>query len=235
MKKVLTATLLLCITICYGQYNYGLEIEQLDAKIKGKLHLEDGDENIFIGKNAGRVNTDGRTNCFIGSSSGADNSDGNNNSFYGFVSGFENTTGHYNSFFGSNSGQDNATGESNCFIGYASGLFNRTGSNIIAIGNGSGPTQMNANTSNRLYIDTNAPFSPGNDNPLIYGEFDNDLIRINGALEVTQTLHISETAKLEPQTTVPTCATGDMGTMYVDTGGVLYFCNGTAWKTVQLN
>lgn len=42
--------------------------------------------------------------------------------------------------------------------------------------------------------------------------------------------------KLVPQTTTPTgFNTQAMGSMYVNTGGVLYFYTGTSWKAVQLN
>lgn len=110
---------------------------------------------------------------------------------------------------GTSAGQNNITGDFNIFIGESAGI-NETGYNKLHIGPAFG---------NRPH------YHPS----LIYGEFDNNLLRVNG------TLHISETAKLEPLAAAPTCATGDMGTLYADTGGALYFCNGTAWKTVQLN
>jgi len=280
MKNVIATTLLLCVSICYGQYNYGLEVEEQDAKIEGKLNLDSGNENVFIGSNVGINNIDGSANCFIGTGAGYANTSGNLNSILGYGAGCENTTGGFNSFFGgfaghltrtgdsnsffgsnsgfanvegdancfigkdagsnnfagswntfigTSSGSRNTTGERNSFIGRYAGYYNKTGSFNIAIGHGAGPSANNPNQSDRLYIDQVVGFPVGNDNPLIYGEFNNDLVRING------TLHISETAKLEPQSIAPTCSTADMGTMYVDTGGILYFCNGTAWKTVQLN
>ena len=56
----------------------------------------------------------------------------------------------------------------------------------MIIGNEAGPTTANSDVSNRLYIDIDESLSPeGNDDPLIYGEFDNDFVRINGTFEVT--------------------------------------------------
>jgi len=328
MKVLFICSILLISTFMYAQYNYGLQVEQQDTKIEGKLNLDSGSGNLFVGNEvginslgsgnsffgywSGRSNTLGSGNSFFGYKSGqnniaiaANNAAGDLNSFFGFLSGSSNTTGYYNTYIGSNSGKANTTGslnsflgndagmhntsgssntfvgraagflnttgnsnsfigfeagvknisgERNCFMGkwtgyenttgvgnsyfgYRAGNNNNTGSNNISIGIGSGPTQLNASQSFRLHIDVDPSFSPkGNDNPLIYGEFDNDLIRINGTLDVTETLHILEAAKLEPQALQPTgCNTQAMGTMYVNTGGVLYFCDGTAWKTVQLN
>lgn len=72
------------------------------------------------------------------------------------------------------------------------------------------------------------------DNPLIYGEFDNSLLRVNGEFEVESTVYIEETLKLKPLTTAPTCDSGEKGLLYVDdTTNKLRFCDGTSW--VNLN
>jgi len=63
------------------------------------------------------------------------------------------------------------------FFGNRAGNQNLTGSNNIAIGRGSGPTAAMSNQNNKLFFDVNSANS-GNENPLIYWEFDNDLIRI---------------------------------------------------------
>ena len=63
------------------------------------------------------------------------------------------------------------------------------------------PTTDSAGLSNRLYIDVdtepNVANLDGNDNPLIYGEFDNDLVRINGTFEVTAGLTNPSSVKLK--------------------------------------
>ena len=99
--------------------------------------------------------------------------------------GLASTTGFENSFFGNQSGFSNTTGANNSFFGDAAGFQITTGSNNVVIGRGAGPTSSNATTSNRLYIDVEPASFDGNDAPLIYGEFDNDFVRINGTFEVT--------------------------------------------------
>ena len=75
---------------------------------------------------------------------------------------FSNTTGYYNTFLGYAAGYSNTTGSGNVFIGYAAG-YNETG-------------------SDKLYIDNclNGYCSF----PLIYGEFDNHLLEINGEVGI---------------------------------------------------
>jgi len=103
----------------------------------------------------------------------------------------ENTTGSFNCAFGTSSLQSNISGSSNVGIGiYAlEGLMD--GDNNVAIGqragnnltSGSGNVFLgyeagyNETASNRLYIsNSNADGS----NALVYGEFDNQVFRING-------------------------------------------------------
>lgn len=194
--------------------------------------------NSFFGTSSGSFNTTGHSNSFFGHFSGQKNSTGNLNCFFGRNSGISNTTGNNNNFYGLSSGNKNTTGENNSFFGAYSGSNNLTGFNNIAIGNGAGPTSNSPNQSNRLYIDIKTNFPFGNDNPLIYGEFDNDLVRINGTLEVTKTIHISETAKLEPQTAEPsTCSTeSEYGLMYYDSSSTthkLKVCTNAGWEDLN--
>ncbi len=240
------------MTLCYGQYNFHLEVDQADAKIEGKLFLDSGNSSVFVGRNAGVANTTGNFNCFFGNNAGMNNVSASANSFFGFQAGANttrgianaffgqaagnaNTTGNHNCFFGSGTGAKNTIGDQNAFFGHQAGFLNTsgeknaffgdtagnsnttglensffgriagfanttgnqnaffgdnagrnnaTGSNNVAIGRGAGPSSQQSHLSNRLYIDSNVSIL-GNDNPLIYGEFDNDFVRINGSLEVT--------------------------------------------------
>lgn len=102
-----------------------------------------GSGNLFVGKNAGRINTgsfntfsgdaagysntSGYNNSFFGQDAGRLNMEGLLNSFFGTSAGFNNANGRYNSFFGSSAGYDNSAGEHNSFFGRAAGLFNSTG------------------------------------------------------------------------------------------------------------
>jgi hypothetical protein len=75
-----------------------------------------GDGNLFIGKDAGRINT-GRFNTFSGDLTGYSNTTGMDNSFFGRTAGYFNTTGSSNTFFGVLAGFANTTGYWNSFYG----------------------------------------------------------------------------------------------------------------------
>jgi hypothetical protein len=146
-----------------------------------------GRSNTFIGGNAGNSNTTGGLNTFIGHRTGLRNTTGFRNTFLGNATGVSSTTGRDNTYLGSSSGVFNTTGRNNTFIGSLAGFANRTGSGNVFIGRFAGLFER---LSNKLYI-TNSPSS----DPLIYGEFDNDIVGINGILGVgtqlpTAPLHI---------------------------------------------
>ena len=145
-----------------------------------------GNENTFVGAVSGANNSSGSQNSFFGRSAGLAHRSGFGNSFFGSSAGSSTTTSNFNSFFGRSAGLANTTGFNNSFFGQGSGRFITTGSFNVIIGNEAGPTTANSDVSNRLYIDIDESLSPeGNDDPLIYGEFDNDFVRINGTFEVT--------------------------------------------------
>ena len=100
----------------------------------------------------------GNNNIAIGDSAGANLDNGSSNVFIGELAGI------------------NATGNRNVFIGRFSGLAN-TGDSSVFIGNGSG---RNETEGQRLYIDNSNTTTP-----LIYGEFDNDILRVNGDFETS--------------------------------------------------
>ena len=121
---------------------------------------------------------------------------GSDNTAVGQATMFNKTSGNYNVAVGSNSLQLNITGSSNTAIGKNSGLFN-TGDNNVFIGRSAGGSNTGSNNvfigylagsisssvSNRLYIANSATT-----NPLIYGEFDNSFLKINGKLQATDTV-----------------------------------------------
>jgi hypothetical protein len=113
-----------------------------------------------------------------------------------------NTLGSFNTSIGQESGNLNQ-GSLNVFLGYRSG-FNETG-------------------DSKLYIDNSDTATP-----LIYGDFANDALVVNG------TLNITETAKLTPLASAPGCGTADAGLMYFDdTLKKLRVCDGTAWQNLH--
>ena len=86
--------------------------------------------------------------------------EGPRNTFYGWEAGFSNTTGSESTFLGFGAGYRNTTGGSNVFLGNLAG-YHETG-------------------SYKLYIDNSTTR-----NPLIYGEFDSNMVTINGTLTAT--------------------------------------------------
>ena len=138
--------------------------------------------NVFVGSNTGRNNTTGQNNSFFGRSSGSSNTIGGFNSFFGRSSGLSNTTGGFNSFFGRSSGNHNTTGSRNVYLGDST-AYRVNGDGNVMIGHFAGKYDETANTTasvnNRLYIHNDATPSP-----LIYGEFDNRVIHINGEMDI---------------------------------------------------
>ena len=172
-----------------------------------------GGNNTFIGAYAGNHNTTGFSNSFLGYQAGYTNTEGHNNNFFGGYAGYGNITGSFNSFFGYSAGNDNtlgicnssfgykagysntegnyntflgyytgysATGDNNLMVGYNAGYNNSTGSSNVFLGNQAG---YNETGSNKLYID-NCYTGGSCTDPLIYGEFDNRIVRISGRLEM---------------------------------------------------
>jgi hypothetical protein len=118
---------------------------------------EDGPYNTFLGAKAGNANTSGGWNTFIGYEAGRSNTTGVHNTFVGYWTGFANVDSHYNTYIGSLAGVNN-NGSRNVFIGSCAGFYESDSSDILVISNSITAA------------------------PLIYGEFDNNLLKINGQL-----------------------------------------------------
>lgn len=73
----------------------------------------------------------------------------------------------------------NIDGDNNVVVGNNALKMNISGNGNIAIGNSSG---LNETGSNKLYIENSGADA---DNALIYGEFDTNLLRVNGNLEIS--------------------------------------------------
>jgi hypothetical protein len=99
-----------------AQYNLG----------GSRILIDAGENNLFVGIDAGAVNTntDPRENTLIGAGAGQNNGTGPpggfpaiRNTFVGSRAGNANIDGQDNSFFGSEVGQNNTSGFRNCFFG----------------------------------------------------------------------------------------------------------------------
>jgi hypothetical protein len=136
----------------------------------------EGYGNTFIGRGAGINNTTGNSNTFLGNSAGSGNNTGNSNTILGNYAGFSNTIGYGNTFLGYYTGNFNTSGNFNTFVGNCAGRSNSTGIGNVFLGHHAGYLEIG---SNKLYI-ANSDVSF----PLIYGEFDNNIVGINGKLGV---------------------------------------------------
>jgi len=138
----------------------GAEAFRMEKTAGGFNNLEflNNGGGVFIGNEAGNASTTPNNfNTFIGDGAGSDN-DGYQNTYLGWRAGDLNTSGNNNTFIGASAGRG-SSGGGNVFIGFRVGE-SESGSNKLFIDNG--------NTAN----------------PLIYGEFNNNLIGINGDMGV---------------------------------------------------
>jgi hypothetical protein len=136
--------------------------------------------NTFIGDYAGYSNSTGYFNTFLGDYAGASNTTGYANTFLGDYAGYFNAFGGANTFIGESAGDSNSTGYFNTFLGFDAGYHNTTGNGNVFLGSKAG---YNETGSDRLYID-NCYTGASCDSPLIYGEFDNRILKIDGKIGI---------------------------------------------------
>ena len=132
-----------------------------------------GSKGIAIGRSSGG-NFSGSHGIFIGYEAGAGVGSGSHNVFLGFRQGKSANDKSYNVSIG---GGSHALGDNNVVLGYEAGqnLTTASDGNVLL-----GYEAGNAETgSNKLYIENS-----NSTTPLIYGEFDNDILRVNGTLQV---------------------------------------------------
>lgn len=151
--------------------------------------------NVFIGASSGEDTTTSSENTYVGASAGA-NSTGDQNTFIGRSAGLSATgatgsnntatgrnalqaltTGSNNVVYGHSAGLSLTTGSANTVVGLSSGGLLTTGANNVLIGASAG-AQLTTE-SDKLYIANSSTNSP-----LVYGEFDNAILRVNSRLQV---------------------------------------------------
>ncbi len=167
-----------------GGYNTAIGSESLYSNISGEyntaignntLRLNTGNQNTAIGSGSLYNNIGGFYNTAVGTGSLA-NSNGDWNVALGTNAGLSKTTGEYNTFVGSQAGVTSTTVNYNTYCGARAGFLNLIGSSNVCIGYEAG---YNETSSNKLYISNSSTA-----NPLIYGEFDNSILRINGTFQI---------------------------------------------------
>ncbi len=150
-------------------YIGGNEVLRFDTTSNGSLLIDwvIPNENIFMGGNNGSVST------------------GNNNLFIGQGAGSAATSAVANVFLGSGAGLTNLTGNYNVFVGRSAGSLNK-GSNNVFLGYNAGRNELG---SNKLYIESSDATAT---TALIYGEFDNNFLRVNGNTEINGSIKIND-------------------------------------------
>lgn len=130
-----------------------------------------GYSNTAVGSLALEANSTGISNTALGRRAMEFKTGGNNNTAIGTLALRANTTGNINTIVGSAAGF-NVEGDGNVIIGVGRTLSGtRTISNSVFIGKYAGNPETN---SDRLYIENSESATP-----LIYGEFDNDVLGFN--------------------------------------------------------
>ncbi len=144
----------------------------------GALSLQENTEglsNVAVGNSALRFNTTSSNNTAIGASSLRLNITGSNNTSIGFESLYSSSSGSENTGMGYSALRSITTGSQNVALGVSAGSSVSTGSNNVFLGYNAGFAETG---NNKLYIESSTS------TPLIYGEFDNDFLQINGTLDI---------------------------------------------------
>lgn len=146
----------------------------------GTRCLEDvigGTGNVGVGHNVLMDNISGNDNTALGYQAGK-NIKGHGNTAIGHDSFQKNITGNYNAAIGSGSGENIIGGSNNTLIGYEAGKYSaeHTQSGCVFIGYQAG---YNDTLDNHLAIDNSNTLTP-----LVYGDFTNDYLQINGCFTI---------------------------------------------------
>ena len=164
------------------------------------ISLTTGRSNVILGVNAALAMTTGYSNFALGGGALESTTSGHSNVAIGINTLQENTTAHSNVAIGVGALTDTVTGRYNVAVGKGA-LAALTGAaeKNVAIGTEAGAANnaaatgnvyigyraaLNETTSNKLYIENSASVTP-----LIYGEFDNNLIRLNADTALTNAVH----------------------------------------------
>ena len=152
--------------------------------------------NTAVGKNAFNKNTTGIYNTAIGNYALYSNETGAHNTANGYSALYSNTSGNENTANGNFALYHNTTGNKNVGLGNSTNYFNETGSKNTIIGYAAGLGTSVHNKNGNVFLGYKAGFYETGDNklyiqndssssPLIWGDFANDSVKINGEFRVT--------------------------------------------------
>jgi hypothetical protein len=148
--------------------------------------------NVAVGNNALDSLTSGSSNTAVGHTAlgGLDNIGASEfnawNSALGRHSLQTLNMGGYNAGLGAYAGYYLYSGSNNVLLGYRAGGTAQYSSDSVFIGTGAGPIGGLVTVSNKLYI-----HNTGSNQPLLYGEFDNQLLKVYGDLHVSESLTVT--------------------------------------------
>jgi hypothetical protein len=150
--------------------------------LAGKGNGNGGDYNSFFGRAAGFSIGIAGDNTLLGGGSGSALVNGYSNTLVGKDAGKGLSAAAFsnNTVLGASAGTQLSTGGNNLILGYNSGASLSTGSGNVLIGYQSGSLETG---SNKLYIDNSNTATP-----LLYGDFTNDVLTVNGTLYSTGNL-----------------------------------------------
>ena len=137
--------------------------------------------NTIIGHSAGESMTEGSSNVFLGSYAGAERTEGVANVIVGSGASEKGGSGDYNLILGSYAGSNTVEGSRNVILGSFAGNNGIIGSNNILIGAHTKSEGLTAD--NMLYIRN-----------LIFGDFSNGRLAINGETTNSRTFNVNGTA-----------------------------------------
>ena len=138
-------------------------------------HALGNDHNLFGFQAGYNCNSSSNDNNLFGHQAGYNITTGDYNLIFGYQSGYSMTSGRGNILMGRMAGHSITDNDYNVIIGHEAGK-NYNGEKSVFIGYQAGYNETN---SNRLYIENSSSSSP-----LIYGEFDNNYLQINGTLDI---------------------------------------------------
>lgn len=162
-----------------GYENMGIGFYSLTNNLSGTYNTSIGGYSLYS-------NTSGNYNIAIGQSALTSNTVGNYNMAIGYSSLIYNVNGEYNTAIGNNAMIMNNSGWNNTAIGYQSLYSNTSGSGNVAIGYNAGFYETG---SDKLYIENS-----DSSNPLIYGDFYTNYVKINGSFYSTGSIGIGTTS-----------------------------------------
>ena len=172
-----------------GGWNTALGTSALEQNLTGATNTAvgyaalrfntSGSENTAIGYNALTGNITGNNNTALGIQALNSSANGNNNVAIGKDVFYQLTTGNSNVALGMGAGGQQTSGDNNVYLGHEAGASSaaHTKSGNVNIGYRAG---FGYNTDNRLFIEN----SNNTTTPLIYGEFDNDILRTNAEFQI---------------------------------------------------